>query len=280
MRRLWAARRLAVDRQGRRRSGSAGSASRTTSWRIVQRCTRCRRRRPERRLHARPAARHGRLEPRSRSAEDDLRQDRRLPRAARPRLDRPGAGAGVRERGRSRTTRSFIVSSKSGSTLEPNIFKQYFFDRVQRLVGAKEAGSRFIAITDPGSKMQQVAERDGFRHVFFGWPNIGGRYSALSDFGLVPRGHHGRRRGQVPRPDRGDGLRLHAVGSRCRRTPASCSARSSASPRSQFGRDKVTIVASPGIARSRRLAGAAGRRVDRQGRQGTDPDRSRDARRT
>ncbi len=79
-----------------------------------------------------------------------------------------------------------IVSSKSGSTLEPNIFKQYFFDRVQRLVGAKDAGSRFIAITDPGSKMQQVAERDGFRRVFFGWPNIGGRYSVLSDFGLVP----------------------------------------------------------------------------------------------
>ena len=80
----------------------------------------------------------------------------------------------------------FIVSSKSGSTLEPNIFKQYFFDRVEQLVGAKEAGRRFIAITDPGSKMQQVAEGDGFRHVFFGWPNIGGRYSVLSDFGLVP----------------------------------------------------------------------------------------------
>ena len=53
-------------------------------------------------------------------------------------------------------------------------------------VGAKEAGRRFVAITDPGSKMQQVAEGDGFRRVFFGWPNIGGRYSALSDFGLVP----------------------------------------------------------------------------------------------
>jgi transaldolase / glucose-6-phosphate isomerase len=80
----------------------------------------------------------------------------------------------------------FIVSSKSGSTLEPNIFKQYFFDRVKQLVGEKEAGGRFLAITDPGSKMQQVAERDGFRRVFFGWTNIGGRYSALSDFGLVP----------------------------------------------------------------------------------------------
>ena len=80
----------------------------------------------------------------------------------------------------------FIVSSKSGSTLEPNIFKQYFFDRVKQLVGEKEAGRRFVAITDPGSNMQQLAERDGFRHVFFGWPSIGGRYSALSDFGLIP----------------------------------------------------------------------------------------------
>ncbi len=52
----------------------------------------------------------------------------------------------------------FIVSSKSGSTLEPNIYKQYFFERVQQTVGADKAGSRFIAITDPGSKMQQVAE--------------------------------------------------------------------------------------------------------------------------
>jgi transaldolase/glucose-6-phosphate isomerase len=80
----------------------------------------------------------------------------------------------------------FIVSSKSGGTLEPNIFKQYFFDRVKQAVGEKEAGNRFIAITDPGSKMQQVAEGDRFRHIFFGLPSIGGRYSALSDFGMVP----------------------------------------------------------------------------------------------
>ncbi len=74
----------------------------------------------------------------------------------------------------------FVVSSKSGSTLEPNIFKQYFFERAGR------DGSRFIAITDPGSKMQQVAEHDGFWRIFFGRPSIGGRYSALSDFGMIP----------------------------------------------------------------------------------------------
>jgi transaldolase/glucose-6-phosphate isomerase len=79
-----------------------------------------------------------------------------------------------------------IVASKSGSTLEPNIFKQYFFDRMEQTVGKGKAGERFIAITDPGSKMQQVAERDRFRKIFFGIPSIGGRYSALSDFGIVP----------------------------------------------------------------------------------------------
>ena len=80
----------------------------------------------------------------------------------------------------------FIVSSKSGSTLEPNIFKQYFFERSKQTVGATKAGSHFIAITDPGSKMQQVAEADRFLHIFFGRPSIGGRYSALSNFGMVP----------------------------------------------------------------------------------------------
>jgi glucose-6-phosphate isomerase len=80
----------------------------------------------------------------------------------------------------------FIVSSKSGSTLEPNIFKQYFFERTKQAVGADNAGSHFIAITDPGSKMQQVAEADRFRHIFLGRPSIGGRYSALSHFGMVP----------------------------------------------------------------------------------------------
>jgi transaldolase/glucose-6-phosphate isomerase len=79
-----------------------------------------------------------------------------------------------------------IVASKSGSTLEPNIFKQYFFARMEQAVGHDQAGRHFIAITDPRSKMQQVAEADGFRHIYFGEPSIGGRYSALSPFGLVP----------------------------------------------------------------------------------------------
>ncbi|HEX9930970.1 MAG TPA: bifunctional transaldolase/phosoglucose isomerase [Pyrinomonadaceae bacterium] len=80
----------------------------------------------------------------------------------------------------------FIVASKSGSTLEPNCFKQYFFERVAETVGRENAGNQFVAITDPNSKMQQVAERDGFWRIFFGLPEIGGRFSVLSDFGMIP----------------------------------------------------------------------------------------------
>lgn len=83
-------------------------------------------------------------------------------------------------------TTLFIVSSKSGSTLEPMILKQYFFELVQRLVGAKAAVRQFIAITDPGSVLQQATETNDFRHLYFGVPTIGGRYSALSNFGMVP----------------------------------------------------------------------------------------------
>ena len=79
----------------------------------------------------------------------------------------------------------FIVSSKSGTTLEPNIFKQYFFERARQVVG-DDAGNLFIAITDPGSKLRQAAESDRFRKIFLGVPGIGGRYSALSDFGVAP----------------------------------------------------------------------------------------------
>jgi transaldolase/glucose-6-phosphate isomerase len=82
-------------------------------------------------------------------------------------------------------TTLFIVASKSGSTLEPNCFKQHFFEKVAERRGRENAGRQFIAITDPGSKMEQVAKDDGFRHIFYGRPEIGGRFSALSAFGLT-----------------------------------------------------------------------------------------------
>ncbi|HTB13571.1 MAG TPA: bifunctional transaldolase/phosoglucose isomerase [Bryobacteraceae bacterium] len=133
----------------------------------------------------------------------------------------------------------FIVSSKSGSTLEPNIFKQYFYERNGR------DGSHFFAITDPGSKMQQVAQADHFRGIFYGLPSIGGRYSALSDFGMVP--------GAVMGIDTTKFLEGAAA------MELACSPCSPVEKNpgvllgillgtlAKAGRDKVTIAASPGI---------------------------------
>jgi transaldolase/glucose-6-phosphate isomerase len=80
----------------------------------------------------------------------------------------------------------FLVSSKSGSTLEPNIFKQYFYERAKQAVGAAEAPKRFVAITDPGSSLEKAALTEGFRRIFHGEASIGGRYSVLSAFGMAP----------------------------------------------------------------------------------------------
>jgi transaldolase / glucose-6-phosphate isomerase len=80
----------------------------------------------------------------------------------------------------------FIVSSKSGGTTEPNVMKDYFFARVSKAIGGDKAGHRFIAVTDPGSSLEKVATRQGFARIFHGDPTIGGRYSVLSPFGLVP----------------------------------------------------------------------------------------------
>jgi transaldolase/glucose-6-phosphate isomerase len=138
-----------------------------------------------------------------------------------------------------------IVSSKSGSTLEPNIYKQYFFEQIKKKVGATEVGKRFIAITDPGSKMQQVAEGDKFRHIFLGVPSIGGRYSALSNFGMIPAAVMGlevakflkntqemvRACGATVAADKNPGVLLGAILGTAARE----------------GLDKVTIISSPGI---------------------------------
>jgi transaldolase/glucose-6-phosphate isomerase len=80
----------------------------------------------------------------------------------------------------------FIVSSKSGGTTEPNVMMDFFYDRVARAIGKDKAGHRFIAVTDAGSSLEKVAIKQGFARVFHGEPTIGGRYSVLSPFGLVP----------------------------------------------------------------------------------------------
>src|SRR5262245_6047717 len=73
----------------------------------------------------------------------------------------------------------FLVASKSGTTAEPNSFEKYFWDRVR-------TGKNFVAITDPGSSLERLAREKGYRGLFHGEPEIGGRFSALSRFGLVP----------------------------------------------------------------------------------------------
>ena len=80
----------------------------------------------------------------------------------------------------------FLVASKSGSTLEPNVLKDYFWGLTLEAVGAERVGDHFVAVTDPGSSLEQLAREERFRAVFHGEPTIGGRFSVLSPFGLVP----------------------------------------------------------------------------------------------
>ena len=141
----------------------------------------------------------------------------------------------------------FIVSSKSGSTLEPNIFLDYFLDRVSMVEGKDKAGKHFVAVTDPGSSLERRSKQLGFAHIFYGVPPIGGRYSVLSKFGLVPAAAMGldvkrlletsqpmeRSCGPDVPPAENPGVQLGiAMGVAATR----------------FGRDKVTIITSPGIA--------------------------------
>jgi len=138
-----------------------------------------------------------------------------------------------------------IVSSKSGSTLEPNIYKQYFFEQIKKKVGAKEAGNRFIAITDPGSKMQQVAEADKFRHIFFGVPSIGGRYSALSNFGMIPAAVMGLDVAQFLKNTQ-EMVKACGAGVAADKNPGVLLGAILGTAANQ-GVDKVTIISSPGI---------------------------------
>ena len=80
----------------------------------------------------------------------------------------------------------FLVSSKSGSTTEPNMFYAYFRDLVEKAAGKEDAGQHIVAITDPGTSLEKMARDQGFRRVFLNPTDLGGRYSVLSYFGLVP----------------------------------------------------------------------------------------------
>jgi len=137
----------------------------------------------------------------------------------------------------------FIVSSKSGTTLEPNIFKEYFYAQLQMVLNQQEVGHHFIAITDAHTALETMAETDHFRAVFHGISSIGGRYSALSNFGMVPLGlmgidveaflnHVKPMQEMCLKSDKNNpGLLLGAMLGVCAR----------------HGKDKITFIASSGI---------------------------------
>lgn len=139
----------------------------------------------------------------------------------------------------------FVVSSKSGGTTEPNALMQYSMNRVRESGLTEPVGTRFIAITDPGTTLHATAKRERFRHICPGVPSIGGRYSALSNFGLIPAVLMGLDVGAFL--DRAE-IMVHAC--------ASC-VPPEANPGvtlglilgtlARRGRDKVTIVTSPSI---------------------------------
>src|SRR6185437_8999300 len=141
----------------------------------------------------------------------------------------------------------FIVSSKSGSTLEPNIFMDYFLDRVGTVRGKDAAGEHFVAVTDPGSSLAGRAQQQRFAHIFESLPSIGGRYSVLSKFGLVPAAAIGldvKRLLETTQPmERACGLDVPPA-----ENPGVQLGVALGIAATRFGRDKVTIIASPGIA--------------------------------
>ncbi len=138
----------------------------------------------------------------------------------------------------------FIVSSKSGSTIEPNLYHRYFYEKTKAAVGADRVGRQFVAVTDPGSPLEAVVTKDGFRQIFPGVPSIGGRYSALSDFGMTPAAAMG--------------LDVKRFLESAKRMANACGAPAAGNPGLELGavlgalgnrgRDKLTIIASPAIA--------------------------------
>ncbi len=138
----------------------------------------------------------------------------------------------------------FIISSKSGTTTEPLVFYKYWYDQVGQR--KENPGECFVAVTDPGTKMEADATRDKFKRIFLNPPDIGGRYSALSYFGMVPAALMGldvkklldraerivHACSQVVPAGENPGARLGAIMGEC----------------AKAGRDKLTIVPDPKIA--------------------------------
>ena len=142
----------------------------------------------------------------------------------------------------------FIESSKSGTTLEPRAFSEYFFEKTSAALGGPDkAAARFACITDPGTPLETLARAKGFGFIFLNPEDIGGRYSALTFFGLVPAA--------------AAGVDVHGLLDRARRMVQACASGVAAADHPgvrlgapfatlarEHGRDKVTVLASPGIA--------------------------------
>ena len=133
----------------------------------------------------------------------------------------------------------FIVSSKSGGTLEPLSLFAHFFS-------LHEDGANFVAITDPGSGLAQLAVERGFRHVFYGDPNIGGRYSALSPFGIVPATLMGVDTAALLR-GAANAWQVSADASGAEGMPGAVWLGAALAAVARSGRDKLTFVISPSL---------------------------------
>ena len=140
----------------------------------------------------------------------------------------------------------FLVSSKSGSTIEPNMLYKFFRRLVEDAVDPADAGNSFVAVTDRGTPLDDLAKRDGFRRTFRNPPDVGGRYSVLSYFGLVPAALIGL------------DLRSLLKGAVSMQSVCGPDVRASANPGAWLGavigglalsgRDKLTIMTSPSLA--------------------------------
>jgi transaldolase/glucose-6-phosphate isomerase len=140
----------------------------------------------------------------------------------------------------------FLVSSKSGGTVETNALLAFFFDRVKQAVGAEMAGGHFIAITDPKTRLHARAKAERFRHIFFGWPGSPGRFSALSNLGMVPATLLGL---DVRRLLAGASVMSHSCAS-CVPPEMNPGVRLGVAlgALAEAGRDKATLVLSPALA--------------------------------
>lgn len=143
------------------------------------------------------------------------------------------------------TTTLFLVSSKSGATIEPNVFYSHFRRLVEQNVGESKAGRNFVAITDSGTVLAELGARDGFRRVFSAQPDIGGRYSVLSHFGLVPAALIGIDLTELL--DRADDMRARCGPDVPLADNLGAWLGTALAALSSEGRDKLTVLTSPSV---------------------------------